>query len=103
VAPAARGGLLQPGGWLERNQDLAGGLIRGAGQGLMSGADADADIDYLRERHRLSGSNYAGTDPGARYRDIAPGTSTQTPADRYGSWEYVFDPKQGRIVRAPVS
>jgi hypothetical protein len=95
------------GNFVNKNQDLVGNLVSGVGQGLLSGSEADADADLLRERYRLAGSNYADTDPGAGYRDIAPGTSRQTPTERfdpktYGSFQYQYDPSVGRIVRVPV-
>ena len=96
-------GVFGKGGWIERNPEIAGGIISGIGQGLLS-----PEEDYLRERQRLISANYAGTDPGRNFRDLAPGTSGQSPTERfdprtYGSWEYVYDPKQGRIVRTPVT
>jgi len=101
------GGLFQKGGWLERNQDLMGPVIGGIGQGLIAGAESDAYRGALRDRFRLTAANYAGTDPGTNFRDVAPGTSSQSPRDRYdprtyGSFEYQYDPTQGRIIKVPV-
>ncbi|MCH8134804.1 MAG: hypothetical protein IIB77_02360 [Proteobacteria bacterium] len=138
VQTQASAGLFQKGGWLERNQDLAGNVIAGVGSGLLAGSAADADRDYLREKFRLTGENYAGTDPGRNYRDLARGTARQpstlprpTPAlppppgsavqpgsvprggldrgtERYdprdfGSFEYQYSPKEGRIIKVPVA
>lgn len=100
---SSAGGLFRSGGWLQRNQDLVGNVISGVGSGLLAGSEED----YLRERFRLTAANYAGTDPGRNYRDVAPVTSGQ-PTNRfdpsaYGSFEYQYDPAQGRIIKVPVS
>ncbi len=67
-----------------------------------AGSEAEDMKELERERHRLISSNYAGTDPGAKYRDIAPGQGTGFDPTRYGSFEYQYDPKVGRIVKMPV-
>ncbi len=97
-------GILGKGGWLERNPEIAGGAIKGIGQGLMAAGAGDADIDFLRERQRLISSNYAGTDPGANYRDLSGSGARKDRYDpaSYGSWEYQYDPVQGRIIKVPV-
>jgi len=112
TAPAPRGGgllskVIGKGGWIERNPELAGGLIKGVGQGLLSGAAGDDELAYLREQQRLRGANYEGTDPGQNYQTAAPSVGGQAPTDRfnpksYGSFEYQFDPTVGRIVRVSV-
>ena len=96
--------LSRAAGWVEKHPTLAGGAIRGLGQGLMAAGAADADKELLQERHRLTSANYAGSDPGAQYRNAAQVNSGPTPTERfdpaqYGAWEYVYDPKQRRIVR----
>lgn len=102
--PPPKPGFFAEGGWLERNPEIVGGAVKGVGQGLMAGAQGDADIDFLRERQRLTAANYAGTDPGRNYRDLA---GSQPQKDRYdpssyGSWEYQYDAGQGRIIKVPV-
>ena len=108
IAPAGgatggRGLLSRVGGFIKDNPEVSGGIIKGLGTGLF----AESDSDVLRTRHGLVSANYAGADPGANYRGAAPGTSGQTPTERfdpkvYGSFEYQYDPKVGRIVRVPV-
>lgn len=110
---AEKGGLLQAGGWLERNQGFAGDVVKGLGVGMMAGAAGDAETAYLREKFRLTRENYAGTDPGRNYRSLAPQgagapPSGRPPANRfdpstYGSFEYEYDPAQGKIVKVPVT
>lgn len=105
-APATSGGLLSKGGWLERNQTLAGNVIKGVGTGLLSGSAADSERDLIRERQKLISDNYAGADPGASYRTATPGNG-QAPAQRfdrnyYGSWEYRYVPESGRIEKVPT-
>lgn len=101
-----RGLLSKIGGYIERNPDLVGNVVKGVGQGLVAEAGADAERDLLRERRRLISENYAGADPGANYRSLSPGRSGLSAAERfspdyYQSFEYRYDPQQGRIVRAP--
>lgn len=99
---ATSGGLMKPGGWLERNQTLVGQTVSGLGQGLMAKADNEAASEILKQRR----ANYGGLDFGSSYRSAAPGSSGQSPDARFGatpsSYEYRFDPKVGRIVRVPV-
>jgi hypothetical protein len=101
------GGLLGKGGWIERNGTLAGNVIGGLGQGLMGAAEADAIRQGQKDRFAQIEKNYGDVDPGAYYTQAAPGESQQSPTERfdpstYGQWEYKYDAKQGRIVRAPV-
>lgn len=109
AAPTGGRGLLSSiGGFAKDNPEIVGGIVKGIGAGLMSGSEADAERDLLRERYRLVGENYSGSDPGTNYRGAAPGTSGQTPTERfdpntYGAWEYVYAPAAGRIVRQPVA
>lgn len=98
--------LSKVGGFVERNPDLVGNVVKGVGQGLVAEAGADAERDLLRERRRLISENYAGADPGANYRSLSPGRSGLSASERfspdyYQSFEYRYDPQQGRIVRAP--
>ena len=86
------------GSFIKDNPEIAGGIISGIGQGLMP---SEAE-EYAKARSRLTRENYAGTDPGAKYRDIAPGQGTGFDPTRYGSFEYQYDPAQGRIVKKAV-
>lgn len=94
-------------GWLERNQTLAGGAIQGIGMGLSANAAYEGEEALLQKRQDIISANYAGADPGANFRKLSPGG----PAPRqdrydprsYGSWEYQYDPEQGRIIKVPVS
>jgi len=67
----------------------------------MAGAAGDAEIDFIRERQNLRNKNYAGTDPGANFNDLAPGRNDRYDPRSYGSWEYQYDPVQGRIIKVP--
>lgn len=101
------GGLFNQGGWMERNQDLVGNVVKGIGGGLAAGAEADAERDLLRERHNLTSQNYAGTDPGRGYNGASGSRSGLMPsqrfsADYYGSFEYRYNPETARIERVPV-
>ena len=102
VDPTAGKGLLGKGGWLERNQELAGGLIKGWGEGMAASGLADAEADAARRRSE----NYAGQNYGD-YRSLAPGTGGKPPTERfspgnYGSWQYAYNPETGRIERVPA-
>jgi hypothetical protein len=102
---ATGGGLLSQGGWLERNQTLAGNVISGVGQGLMAGSEADAERDLLREKYKLQGRNYQGANPNKGYRQMARGNGV-APSERFDTrfgYEYKYDPQQGRIVRVPIA
>ena len=92
------------GGWLERNQTIAGGAVSGLGQGIMAMAGADSDRDFLREKFALTAANYEGTDPGRNFRSLAGSEERQDRYDprSYGSWEYQYDPVQGRIIKVPA-
>ena len=102
------GGLARNvGGWFNDNPVVGGNIINGIGQGLMAGSTADSYRDLQREKFANTAGNYAGTDPGRNFRDMAPPQSTTPRQDRfeprsYGSFEYQYDPSQGRIVRVPV-
>ncbi len=111
VIPAAGGsggGLFKNiGGFIKDNPEVSAGLISGIGQGLLAGSEADDYRALQRERFALTAANYKGTDPGRNYSNFAPGTSELSPEERfdpksYGSFEYRFDPKVGRIVKMPV-
>ncbi len=100
---AGSGGLLsRAGNFIRSNPELVGNIMKGVGAGLSAGAEADAERDLLRERQRLISRNYRGVDPGRNYREASPGRSTQSPTERFGSFEYQYNPSSGRIERVPV-
>lgn len=107
--PATSPGVFGAGGWLERNQQLVGGLVKGVGQGLMSDDRGDAYARAYRERQSLINDNYRGLGPGLLRPDdrgyLAGQPQRPTPEQRfdpstYGG-RYVFDPQTGRIVLVP--
>lgn len=107
AATGGRGLLSGIGKFAKDNPEITAGLVQGVGTGLLSGAQADAERDMLRERYDQVRANYRGADPGSRYRDVAPGESNQTPTERfdprsYGSYEYQYNARTGRIERVPV-
>lgn len=107
-APAGEPGLLAPNGWVERNQELVGGAIKGLGSGLLAGLDDDDD-SYARgyeTRQAMIDRNYAGAGSGLLAEGdtsyIAAGPQRPTPLDPMqapGFWQY--DPSRGRIVYIP--
>ena len=96
------GGLFRGvGKFVKANPEITGSVISSVGQGLLSNQAIDAERDLLRERY----AHYSGTDPGRTYRSLAAPSQPPSSArisPEYGSWEYVYDPQVGRIVRAPV-
>lgn len=106
---AASGGLFGKGGWLERNQELAGGILKGVGQGLLGQATAEAEakaaMKLARERHNMAAGNYDTSGASWVRSPGRPGDpGAQTPEQRWGSafnFEYAYDRQQGRIVRRP--
>jgi hypothetical protein len=94
----AKPGLLEPGGWLERNQELVGGVVSGVGKGLLESAAADdtgkSELRLLREKHRLAGANYGG-----KAGLLGPGSTdyinnlTPQPIP----YRYVYNPESGMI------
>lgn len=106
-APSAggAGGLFSQGGWLERNQKLAGGLITGVGAGLTAAGQASADKKRILQIDRMETQRHEGMDPMAGYSQLER-TPGQSPTERfssasYGSFEFQYDPAQARIVRVP--
>jgi len=105
------GGLLDQGGWVERNQGLVGYGVQGLGQGLMGMAEGDdmkeagkIAVQRDREEREYIARNYgSGNVPG--YRSAAAPVGNPTPAQRFdpasyqGQW--VYDPAQGRVVFVP--
>lgn len=101
--PPPKPGFFEKGGWLNNNQTLAGGAISGLGQGIMSGS-AYNEGDFLRDKFELTAANYEGTDPGRNFRSLAGSEEIKDRYDprSYGSWEYQYDPVQGRIIKVPA-
>ena len=107
-APAAGGGGVRGlfkgvGRWIKDNPEITGSIISGVGQGLMASSQPN-ELDIIKRRER----GLAGVDPGRMYRTLRhPERETEGAAppqrvsDRYGSYEYQYDPSQGRIVRVP--
>lgn len=106
-------GLFSKGGWLERNQDLVGGAVKGLGQGLLASGEDDreraARIDQEREERRrdIIRENYSNptgrgllSSANTAYLEGQP--ARPTPTQRFDpsttGGEYVFDPKAGRVV-----
>jgi len=98
------GNILGKDGWLQNNQTLAGGAIQGIGMGMAANAEVEGNLEYLQKRQDLISANYEGVDPGRNYRKLAGSSSRQDRYDprSYGSWEYQYDPAQGRIIKVPV-
>lgn len=102
------GGLFKSGGWLERNQDLAGNVIKGLGQGLVASSDADALAERDKFRQKMIQQNYEGIDPGRNYIQAAPNPMAQRPGEKYDQrvftdYEYRYNPEKGRIERVALN
>lgn len=121
-APAAAGGgstfdnLLGKGGWVERNGELVGGVVKGVGQGVLSGLGDQADIEAAEKRRRQTQDNYrvgtTGLLPGANTAE-APyeASGNPSPASKYPTtirapqgramMRYVYDRDSGsmKLVR----
>ena len=105
---ATGSGLLAPGGWLERNQELVGGLVGGVGKGLLASAESDdagkQQIEIMRERQRQIAANYGTPSTGLLRQgdtgyidDLGP---YATPSQAF-NYEYQFNPDTGRIEKVP--
>lgn len=132
VQPPASGGVFGEGGWMERNQGLAGGLVKGAGQGLIAMASAGDEADAAERIAELKmqqdeaqrdavAANYGVSD--GRQQQIGRGLLTMADAqrqmgrqpsrptpkqafdDRYvdgRTSRYVWDRRAGRMVVVPA-
>jgi len=113
-APAAGGGLLSKGGWLERNPQLAAGILQGIG-----GAFTPTRGEEDRALFEKYGANYAGgggllsRDDTAYINNLpnlrppAEAFNPQQPSRVISSgaaygFEYQWDPVQGKIVKTPI-
>lgn len=93
------------GGWLERNQTLVGNVVGGIGEGLMSSASADAELDMMRERSNQVRRNYEGVDPGTTYRTLSNEGSGVSPTERFGQrprYQFQYNPQSQRIERVEI-
>jgi len=109
-APATSSpGFLDQGGWLERNQSLAGGVVKGLGQGLMSAGEDSGDNEAAMrlamerdEAQRQAIKENYGTGDVPGYRKLAAPTGNPTPTQRFDpqsyNGTYQYDPKTQRIV-----
>lgn len=110
AASASQPGTFEKGGWLERNQTLAGQAALGLGQGLIRWAAADAGegaTQAIHAKREVAQQNYAGTGRGLLTGTAArqPGGS-MAPTQRfsgqyYAGGRYVYDPDSGQIIWMP--
>lgn len=104
---SAGNALSKVGDWVTKNQTLVGSMVQGVGQGMGAEAEADALRRAERERYNRIADSYAGAsiNPGINYRspDRAMSPAERFSPEYYSSYEFRYDPKQGRIVRAPVN
>jgi len=82
------GDLLGRGGWVERNGELVGGVVKGLGQGLLAGMGDQADIEAAERRRAQVSQNYTVGTTGLmgdrRTSEAAyDATGNPTPAERY--------------------
>ena len=111
-------GFLAQGGWLERNQELAGGVVKGVGGALLQGMGdqgaAQAGLDRDREQRAAVAANYGGSGTGLLSSYQAPNITGQQPTinQQFKGFSqpspsinkavrYVYDVQQGRIVTVP--
>lgn len=108
---ATGSGLLAPGGWLERNQELVGGVIGGVGKGLLGAAEAEdvgkSQIKIMREREAQQARAYGGGNTGLLQKGdtayIAQQGPFPTPSEGGFNYEYVFNPESGRIEKVATA
>jgi hypothetical protein len=100
AAPAASGaapGLLGPGGFVERNGELIGGVVSGVGKGLLAAGEAEdegkSQMQLLRERQKLIANNYGGN------AGLLGEGSTDYIDDLGVPYEYALNPKSGMIEK----
>ncbi|MEK9722785.1 MAG: hypothetical protein VW405_04785 [Rhodospirillaceae bacterium] len=106
-------GVFDKGGWLERNGNLAGGLLQGAGKGVFgylgSKAEAENQRQLLQDKQDIINANYQTNGEALlkpsdlNYVNQQP--ARQTPAQQfaYRRTRYVYDPAQGRVVLTQVA
>lgn len=118
AATGGGNGFFAEGGWLERNQALAGGVVKGVGQGLLQGMSAkDGNqaalqrLQQIRDSYQTGGNGLLLDGPGERSVVSAPmhagGIERNAPALQSGPgvtagtgarWRYQYDPRRGQIV-----
>jgi hypothetical protein len=106
-APTTNAGILDRGGWLERNGTLVGNTVAGLGKGLMA-ADGDAQAKALEQRAEIARTNYGSprvgllTASNGGPRPQAAQEARMTPRQRFSlagvQGQYVFDPASNRYV-----
>ena len=90
------GGLLSKGGWLERNNDLAGNVITGLGQGLLGSSEGEALAEAERAKANIARENYAGAGGLLAYQPNISGLKSFGQQRNFGG--YVRDPGTGRYL-----
>ncbi|RJF80957.1 hypothetical protein D3877_12040 [Azospirillum cavernae] len=107
----AGAGIIDKGGWLERNGALVGNVLLGVGKGL-AGADANAQTKALQQQADIVRQNYGlprvGLLTGTQTTNttVDQGPPRMTPAQRFsptaygatGQGQYVYDPSTGRYT-----
>lgn len=99
AAPAAAPsgpGFFDKGGWLERNQELAGGVISGVGKGLLTGMTARDGAEAQEDRDRRIAGNYALP---AQNGLLRPASTRRASASPAFDFEYRFNPRSGQIEK----
>lgn len=109
MGDATGAGAMAPGGWLERNGELVGGLLKGVGEGWVRSGEADEEgksqIKILRERNRQIADNYRGQGNGLLRdgdTDYIPGLGPTSPSLPF-AYEYVYNPESGRIEKVATA
>lgn len=104
-------GLFEKGGFIERNQDLIGGVVKGVGQGVMAKAQAEDEAEALMKRDQMKRDSIsANYDTGGRGLLSAQspmttsGAGRPTPEQRFqpsvysGAGSFQYDPNSRRVV-----
>lgn len=110
-AAVATPGTFEKGGWLERNQTLAGNAALGLGQGLIkwaasseAGGDPTAGVyakqDVAQQNYASTGRGLlTGTPPRQPGGSMAP--TQRFSGQYYAGGRYVYDPDSGQIIWMP--
>jgi hypothetical protein len=104
--------MFAKGGWVERNQDLAGGVIKGVGEGLVRGLTAQDQSEAYAERWRQMGDNYRSpsvrglASGGSGYEPAYDASRNPTVAQKFDRaafpYRYAFNASTGRVERVPI-
>ncbi|MBP2230834.1 hypothetical protein J2847_004143 [Azospirillum agricola] len=106
TSAAANPGVLDKGGWVERNGTLVGNTLTGLGKGLLA-ADGDAQVKVLQQRSEIVRNNYGAPRTGLLTASNAQQASAaqapgMTPQQRFSQagvmGQYVYDPATGRYT-----